>query len=52
MSELLTMQQLSDAYANEQWALVRQFEPGKAALADANFVEGMAAVAPGFRVSR
>ncbi|MBT6444167.1 MAG: hypothetical protein HOK58_04170 [Acidimicrobiaceae bacterium] len=48
MSELLTMQQLSDAYANEQWALVRQIEPGKAALADANFVNGWRPLRQGF----
>ena len=48
MSELLTMQQLSDAYANEQWTLVRQLEPGKAALDDANFVEGWRPLRQGF----
>jgi tRNA A-37 threonylcarbamoyl transferase component Bud32 len=48
IAELLTMQQLSDAYANEQWPLVRQLEPGKASLSDANFVNGWRPLRQGF----
>jgi len=40
IADLLTMQQLMDAFANEQWAIVRQVEPGKASLSDAEFVNG------------
>ena len=48
IAELLTMQQLSNAYANEQWTLVRQLEPGKASLSDANFVNGWRPLRQGF----
>lgn len=48
ISDLLTMQQLSNAYANEQWDLVRSLEPGKAALSDQDFVAGWRPLRQGF----
>lgn len=48
IAELLTMQQLSDAYAGELWPLVRQLEPGKASLSDQNFINGWRPLRRGF----
>lgn len=48
ISDLLTMQQLSNAYANEQWDLVRSLEPGKAGLSDQDFVTGWRPLRQGF----
>ena len=48
IAELLTMQQLSNAYANERWALVRQIEPLKATLNDQDFVNGWRPLRQGF----
>lgn len=38
--ELLLLQRLTDAYANEQWDDVRAWEPSKANLTDQQFIEG------------
>ena len=39
IAELLTMQELRNAYAAEQWELVRVLEPDTASLSDADFVK-------------
>ena len=38
--ELLLLQRLTDAFANEQWDDVRAWEPGKANLTDQTFING------------
>lgn len=48
IADLLTMQQLSNAYANENWPLVRLIEPAKAELTDQRFVEGWRPLRQGF----
>ena len=46
--ELLYLQRLSDALASEDWQAVRRYEPGKAGLADEQFVEGWGPLRQGF----
>jgi len=46
--ELLTMQRLSNALANADWDVVRQLEPAKVSLSDANFVNGWGPLREGF----
>jgi len=48
IAELLTMQQLSDAYADERWADVRRLEPAKTTLTDQQFVNGWRPLRQGF----
>ena len=48
IQELLLLQSLSDALADEAWNTVRELEPGKAALTDAQFVAGWRPLRQGF----
>lgn len=48
IAELLSMQQLSNAYANEQWPLVRQVEPSKQTYTDEQFINGWRPLRQGF----
>lgn len=50
IAELLLLQQLSDAFAQEQWSTVRALEPAKATLTDAAFVDGWGPLAQSFLV--
>gem|GEM_PF-1010612 len=40
IEELLTLQQLSNAYANDQWPVVRAMEPARRTMTDAQFIVG------------
>ena len=48
VGELLTMQQLSNAYANERWDLVKVLEPEKTTYTTASFVNGWRPLRQGF----
>lgn len=46
--DLLTLQLLSDSYANEEWERVRSLEPDKRGYSDAAFVDGWRPLRQGF----
>lgn len=48
IGELLTMQQLNNAYAAGQWPQVRQFEPAKRVYTDQQFQDGWNGLRQGF----
>lgn len=48
IAELLYLQRLSDALAAEDWSAVREYEPGKATLTDADFIAGWRPLRQGF----
>ena len=48
IAELLQLQRLSNAYANEEWELVRELEPGKVPLTDQQFIDGWRPLRQGF----
>lgn len=48
IEELLTMQQLSDAYASEQWTAVQAYEPAKRSYTAAQFIAGWRPLRQGF----
>lgn len=48
IQELLLLQALSDALAQEEWETVRELEPGKATLTDAQFIAGWRPLRQGF----
>jgi len=48
IAELLTMQQLNDAYADEEWSDVRQLEPARINMTDQQFINGWRPLRTGF----